>query len=143
MRPNSLLVLAFCSLILLAAPGLADEAKGNAEGPIAAIFAPTGCGTLTTGTSEPLFLAGCFVQVECADGLVKSCSGNSTCSTGGINNRCVFCDGVQVGDCCPLTCCEQCAADRAVCFDNCQTLHCPGCNFAYNRCVAGCTGGCS
>jgi hypothetical protein len=93
MRPKYLLVLACCSLILLAAPGLADEAKVEAESPIAAIFAQAGCGTLTIGIPEPLFLASCLVQVECADSTVVSCSGNNTCSTNGINNRCVICDG--------------------------------------------------
>lgn len=146
MRPNPVLVLTCCSLMLLAAPSFADEVKGEAEGPLATIFAPAGCGTLTTGTPEPLFLAGCSVQVECADSTMVSCSGDNTCSTGGTNNRCVVCDGVQQG-CCPTTCCEQCAAQRDTCRRNCPAWppNCPStCDYVYNNyCVPECEGGCS
>lgn len=143
MRPKPLLALACCSLILLASPGLADEAKVEAKGQIAALWAPARCVTPTTGIPEPSFMT-CTVQIECADTSVVSCSGNS-CSTGGINNRCVICDSVQHG-CCPVTCCEQCQADWEACDGNCPDwpLICArACQRAYNNCVAGCTGGCS
>jgi hypothetical protein len=139
MRPKLLLVLACCSLILLASPSLAEMARGEAEGPIAAVVTPASCGTATTGIPEPLFMA-CTVQVECADSSVISCPGNNTCSTGGTNNRCVVCDGVQQS-CCPATCCEACEAQREACWENC--IRCGVCGFAYNQCIAGCTGGCS
>jgi len=140
MRPKLFLTVACCSLILFAAPGLAKEAKVEAEGTIAAIFAPANCANPAIGIPEPLFRV-CSVQVECADSSVISCPGTSTCSTGGTNNRCVICDGVQQG-CCPATCCEVCAANRDACFDNCPGPRACGCIFAYNNCVAGCTGGC-
>jgi hypothetical protein len=83
-----------------------------------------------------------LVQVECADSSVISCSGNSTCSTGGTNNRCVVCDGVQQF-CCLQTCCEVCAANHDACVDNCETtIQCRACIFGYNHCVSGCMGGC-
>lgn len=142
MRPKLPLVVAVVcwSLAALASPSLADEAKAEAAGPIATLFAPAGCGTVATSTAEPLLLKSCSVQIECADSSVISCSGSNTCATGGTNNRCVVCDGVQQS-CCPVTCCEQCAANRDACWENC-TRACGVCGFAYNNCVAGCTGGC-
>ena len=138
MKPKLLLIIAWSLAAAIASPSLADEIKA---GPIEALFASAGCGTLQIGTPEPLFLTGCLVQVECADSSVVSCSGSTTCSTGGTNNRCVVCDGVQQG-CCPATCCEVCAANRDTCFNNCSAKLC-GCNMGYNNCVASCTGGCS
>ncbi len=144
MRPNPRLVLACCSLLLLASPSLADEAKGGAEGPVATIAAPARCGTPMIGTPEPLFMT-CTVQVECANGEVKSCSvggSGGSCSTGGINNRCVICNGVQ-GDCCPETCCEMCQNNQDNCIDNCTfPAECRACHYGYNSCIAGCIGGC-
>lgn len=143
MRPKFILLLASCSLIFLVSPGFADGVKPQAEGTIAAMFAPVGCGTLASGTPEPLFLAGCLVQVECADNSVVSCSGNTTCSTNGTNDRCVICDGVQQG-CCPVTCCETCEASFFDCVNGCGlSSGCPVCNNLYSRCTAGCLGGCS
>lgn len=145
MRPNSLLVLAFGSLILLAAPGLADEAKGNDEGPLAALFTPAGCRALPFGTPEPLFLTTCSVQLECGDSSVISCMGNTPCSTGGTNDNCVFCSGSQQA-CCPSgpTCCQTCAANRDNCSENCWSpATCRACLLGYDYCIADCTGGCS
>jgi hypothetical protein len=143
MRPKSLLVLACCSFILLASPGLADKAKVEAKSPIATLSAPVGCSILTTGTPEPLFLTGCFVNLECADSSIVSCSGNTTCSTGGYNDRCVICDGV-LQDCCPETCCEVCEDNFFACVNGCGlSSGCPMCNNLHSRCIAGCEGGCS
>lgn len=149
MRQQLFLVLAVptcCILTLLASPCLADVAGVQAEGPIGARVAPAKCGTLTTtmGTPEPLFMT-CTVQVECSDGTIKSCSGNS-CSTSGYNGRCVTCNGVQVGTCCPTSCCEDCATAFDQCASNCgggTPKNCNMCNFGYQNCVADCTGGCS
>lgn|GEM_PF-2289614 len=147
MRPKFLLVLAVtcCAITVLASPSLAAADGAQSENPIAAIFGPADSGTLRTGTPEPLFLSGCFVQVECADTSVVSCSGSSSCTTSGINNRCVTCDSVPHG-CCPITCCENCAMNRDSCSDNCPDwpLACfRGCSNTYNTCIAGCMGGCS
>lgn len=143
MKPQPFLLLA-CTLLLLSAPGFADETRRETENRIAAIFAPVKCATSVTGVPEPLFRVGCSVQVECADSSVISCSGNNTCSTGGTNNRCVVCDGTQQG-CCPATCCEVCAANRDACHSNCPDwpVSCGRmCARTYDNCVAGCTGGC-
>lgn len=145
MRPRFLLVLAFtcCALTFLAFPSPAAAAGATAENTIAAIFAPAGCGTPTAVTPKPLFIT-CTVQIECADSSVVSCSGSSTCSTGGTNNRCVVCDGVQ-HDCCPKTCCEECAETRDNCLDTCPDwppLACRACLLGYNYCASNCEGGC-
>lgn len=142
MRPKPLLVLiAFYSLTALASPGLSDEGKADdAAGPIAAMVAPASCATLAIGTPQPLFMT-CTVQVECNDGTVKFCSGNSSCSTSGINHRCVTCDGIQQG-CCPVTCCEDCAASLATCEEGCIGSVCNACYRGYRYCVDNCTGGC-
>ena len=140
MRPKLVLAVVCWSLAALASPSFADKAKTEAEIPIAAIFAPSGCGPLTTiGTPEPAFMT-CTVQVECADSSVISCSGNS-CSSGGPDNSCVICNGVQQNCCTVGTCCEVCAQHYNDCLDTC--IACGVCNTSYNHCVNNCTGGCS
>jgi hypothetical protein len=144
MRPKFFLALAVtcCVLTGLASPSPAAVAGEQAEGPISTME-PAGCGALTIGIPEPLFLT-CSVQVECADSSIKSCSGNS-CSTSGANHECVTCNGVQQGCCTGDTCCQVCAEERDECFNNCELPHgCQWCgNIVYQNCIAGCTGGCS
>ncbi len=144
MRPKTFLAVATCCVLtVLASPCFADAGGAQAGGPIASMFAPAKCGTLTTmDTPEPLFMT-CTVQVECADSSVISCSGN-TCSSSGPDNSCVTCNSVQQG-CCPggETCCQTCEELELDCFNNCPPeLSCNWCNTTYNHCVANCTGGC-
>lgn len=144
MRPKSLLVLAVAcwSLTALASPGLAEEVK-DAAGPAIVMAVPATCNTLSMDVPQPLFMA-CTVQVECANSSVISCSGN-TCSTGGSNNSCVICNGVQQS-CCPgPTCCQMCEEERIYCLESCELpAGCKWCNtIVYPNCIAGCTGGCS
>ena len=140
MRPKLVLAVVCWSLAALASPSLADEAKAEAESPIAAMFAPAGCGTLTMiGTPEPLFMT-CTVQVECADNSVISCSGSS-CSSGGPSNSCVICNGAQQSCCTGPSCCQVCEENYFACLDTCDPF-CNYCQHAYDHCVANCTGGC-
>ena len=76
MKSKLLVVLACCSLVLLASPLLAEEGKEVAEAPIPAMFAPASCGTAAIGAPEPLFMATCcevcttnryFCEGECPD----------------------------------------------------------------------------
>ena len=101
------LLLGCCCLALLSSPVLA---QGTAEPPAEpeAAIAPTDSSPATdcrtsavlfggSDLSEPVPLAGCSVSVECDDGSMVSCTGDSTCTTSGPNNRCVTCDGQQQG----------------------------------------------
>jgi hypothetical protein len=137
MRPKSAVVLAIVCCTVIVSPSLAAMEGTPAPQLLAAIFAPADSATLPAGTPEPSFLSGCTVQVQCADNSVVSCSGNSTCSTGGTNNRCVVCDGVQHG-CCPQTCCEVCDANFQSCIDSCNPPTCSICGRVYTRCTARC-----
>lgn len=91
-------------------------------------------------------LGTCFVQMECADETVISCSGNSSCSTGGTGGNCVICDGVQQACCQGSSCCQWCEELRDACFEDCGTPFNPPCSFCASRyvhCINNCTGGCS
>lgn len=144
--PLSLLV--FGCLVLVAAPALADaEAQPVAEEAASteavADDAPPACPALDAGLVEPLLQAPCSVSVECADGSMVSCTGDSSCSTSGTNGRCVTCDGVQEA-CCPKTCCENCEENLESCLRGCgnPVPSCDVCHNTYNFCVSNCTGGC-
>ncbi len=145
MKPVLFFVLALaCSTsALLAFPASVATGVPESEIPWLAKPAFRACATLATTVAEPVLLSGCFIQVECSDSSIVSCSGNSTCSTGGASNRCVICDGVNRG-CCAETCCEVCVEALDTCLDDCSTpAMCNACWFTYNNlCVPNCTGGC-
>lgn len=154
---SSLSLLACCCLALLSFPAFAAEAaepaaEAAAE-PAVAVEpgdAQSDCRTSAvlfgdSALEDPIALAGCSITVECDDGSMVSCTGDSTCTTSGTNNRCVTCDGVQEG-CCQKTCCETCQEQRENCLQSCGPFgfppDCDACDTAYNICIGNCTGGC-
>lgn len=139
MKPTYLFALAFVCFSVLTAPAVADQAAAESEPSSISAAGPATCREAPHTPSDPLLVAGCFVEVECADGSTVSCNGNSTCSTGGTNHRCVICDGVNEG-CCPKTCCEECEENLELCLNEC--INCNICYTAYNYCVSQCSGGC-
>lgn len=125
---------------------VAFPTRSEASAPFAAIGvfntagSPAACVAARTASSLGGPIApGCFVQTECSDGTILSCNGNTTCGTSS-DGRCTICDGTTTA-CCPLSCCEICAANLDNCLDNC--VKCNLCGVGYNYCVNNCTGGCS
>jgi len=127
-------VLCLCCLCLLALAGPAAAAEEQA--------APNAAETPDLFPVAPLVQA-CTLQLECADGSVISCNGNSSCSTSS-NGRCTICDGVQTA-CCPKTCCEVCDENYFQCSLGCDPsipITCRICDRVYDKCINNCTGGC-
>lgn len=147
MKANLVLALFFVccfGLVFQTSSVVAEEVATGDKAPSVAEVDPPACDPETAAFSDPVFASTCFVQVECSNGSVISCSGNSTCSTGGTNHRCVICDGVNKG-CCPKTCCEVCEESYDSCLFNCggPPVNCERvCGRGYNVCVNQCTGGC-
>lgn len=148
MKPTRpLLLVCCCGLALLALPTLAEASSESSpvasDADAAVAQASAVCPTIESMFGDAVPLSGCSVTVECDDGSMVSCNGNSSCSTSGTNNRCVTCDGVQEG-CCAKTCCEQCEEN----LQECDSMHCPsepGCTVCwnvYNYCLSQCEGGC-
>src|SRR4029453_4648440 len=95
-----------CLLMLLATPSEAADASSSAvvapyaeSTPVASI-----AGQSLSPLDNAIFLT-CFLQLECDDSSVISCSGNSCQTTNG--DHCAQCDGVTAG-CCAHPCCEIC-----------------------------------
>lgn len=136
-------------LAVIASPALASEDPQPSLNPQAEPAAspteatPPRCAQLQIGLVDPIQQSTCSVQVVCDDGSKVSCMGNSTCTTGGQNNRCVYCDGVKKG-CCTQTCCESCEKHYTTCIHNCgnPVPPCDFCEQAYTTCVGNCEGGC-
>lgn len=166
-RTNSCLAWFCLTLILVAAPAVADESSESSErvpaagepieAAVEAVSAPAGApavpvadvaGCAPVGDAvldDAVFLGPCFVQMECDDESVISCNGNSSCSTGGPGGNCVICDGVQEACCSGGTCCQGCARSLDICLLTCGGPHeipCSGCVMMYNSCIGNCTGGC-
>jgi hypothetical protein len=137
-----------CCLAVVALPSLAEETNDQSasqpatteeSGSEAATEAPE---ALALDLEEPVLLSGCFLQVECDDSSVISCSGNSSCNTS-PNGRCAICDGVSAG-CCAKSCCEVCWHYWEFCSNHCGNPipSCYYCDQTLESCVDKCTGGC-
>jgi len=127
--------LCLCCLALLALPSLAAAPADQPATP-----APV----IGSFPIQPILLSTCTLQIECDDGSIVSCSGNSSCTTSN-GGRCAVCDGVQAG-CCAKTCCEDCYDTYYSCISTCDPgipFSCRICDKVLTLCQNGCTGGCN
>ncbi len=128
--------LCLCCLCLLALPASAATPAGQ-DAPVSS--API----LGTFPLQPVPLSVCTLQIECDDGSIVSCMGNSSCTTSN-GGKCAVCDSVQAG-CCAKTCCEACDDNYLSCIYSCDPSiprTCNICENAYTHCLNHCTGGC-
>lgn len=153
----TLLCLALATLLVPTQAAAEPAADGStppahaADGAVCTLTtenAPEGPEEIGLFPQDPLQMT-CSLQVECSDGSVISCMGNTTCSTS-PDGLCTVCDGVTTACCSVSTCCQECQFALDACTWECTSAPppippgaCRHCFDEYNACVANCTGGCS